>query len=83
MPDANRALRVEDDARLSGDAVIEEHAVLAASIFGDQPPGLVATDAHVSRRDVRVVDDHVIVVAAADARLVANDAQARRDLAVT
>jgi hypothetical protein len=36
-----------------------------------------------SRRDVGVVDDHVIVVAAADARLFASDADARRDFAVT
>ncbi len=82
MPDANRTLRVEDKARLAGAAAIEEHAVLAASILGNQPPGLVAKDAHMSCRDVRVVDDHVIVVAAADARLFAGDAQARRDLAV-
>jgi hypothetical protein len=83
LADADRMRAVDNDARESVRAAIEEHTVGAAHVLGDELPCLVAKDAQVLCRDIGIVDDDVVVVAAADARLRTGDAEAGRYVAVT
>src|SRR4029079_18282755 len=57
-------------------------AVQRAQVLGDEPAILAACDTHVMGCHVRVVHHHVVVERPPDARGLAVDADARRDLAV-
>src|SRR5262249_34542295 len=76
VTDANRALAVEYDTLQSGPVAVEEHAVGAAGVFGDQPALIVAYDPHMVTRHVRIVDHHVVVVGTANAHLRSAQAEA-------
>src|SRR6185436_12679385 len=83
LPDTNRMLAVNDDAREPVAVAVEKRAVGAAQILGDELPGLVAKHAQMLRGDVGIVDDDVVVIAAADARLRSGDPETRGNIAVT
>ncbi len=80
--DPQRPVAGNDDARLAPQVVVEVQAVGAAQILGDERPVGSAGHAQVLRGDVGIVDDHVVVVGAADADVVALAAVARDDVAV-
>ncbi len=83
LADAERLLAVNDDARQPALAAIEENAIGAAHVLGDELPGLVAKDAQVARGNIGIVDDDVVVIAAADTCFRTGDAKAGRYFAVT
>src|SRR5439155_12930801 len=68
VPDAKRAIAVQYQARRPL-AALGVEAVGAAQILGDERARGVAEDAEVLRRDVGIVDQHVIRIGAADADL--------------
>src|ERR1700676_615025 len=81
MADPDRAVPVDDDPGQPALVAIEEHAIGATEIFGDQPSGL-ADDPHMADRHKGIVDHHVILVAAADLYLRADEAETGRHVAV-
>lgn len=83
MADADRHIAVDDDAGLSVLAAVEVKAVGAAEILDHEVPVLIVKHLDVPRRHVGIVEDDVVVVAAADAELARVDAEAPGDVAVT
>jgi hypothetical protein len=74
---------VNDDAREPRAAAVKKRAVGAAEILGNELAGLVAKDPQVLRGDIGIVDDDVVAIAAADARLRSIDPKTRGNIAVT
>ena len=74
---------IEFDPREPLAAAVKKRAVGAAEILGNELPGLVAKDLQMLCRDIGVVDDDVVVIAAADARLRSSDPETRGNIAVT
>ena len=83
LADTNRMFAVNDDAREPVAAAVEKRAVGAAQILGNELPGLVAKDAQMLCGDIGIVDDDVVVIAAADPRLRSGDPETRGNIAVT
>jgi len=64
---------VDDQAGEPVPAAIQEGAVGAPEIFRDELPRLVAKDAQMPRGDIGIIDDDVVIVAAADPHFRAGD----------
>src|SRR5262249_51832616 len=83
LADADRLLAIQEDARKPGLAAIEEGAIRAAEILGNQTPVVLAEHTQVPRGDIGIVDDDVIVIAAADADFWTGKAVPACDVAMT
>ena len=79
--DPQRTVAIDNDARLRAPIALVQ-SIRATQILGDEPAVVAAKDAQMPRRDRGVVDDHVVVVGAADPRLSALAAVPRDDVAV-
>jgi hypothetical protein len=85
LADADRHVAVDDNARQPAPlavVAVEIHAVGAADILGHELTGLVVKHPDMPCRHIGIVDDDVVVIAAADAELAGVDPDARRDVPV-
>jgi hypothetical protein len=82
LADTNWVFAVNNDARDPVAAAVDKRAVGAAQILGNELPGLVAKDAQMLGGDIGIVDDDVVVISAADARLRNGDPETRGNIAV-
>ena len=82
LADPDRVLAVDDDARGAALAAVQIGAVDASHVFGGKLARLVAKHAQMVGSDIGIVDNDIVVVAAADACFSSRDPESRRDVAL-
>src|SRR6185437_1975767 len=83
LADPDRPSPVDYEARHVARAAVEESPVDAAKVLGDELSGLVAEHPQMMGGNIGIVDDHVILVTAANAGHLARDTHAGSDVAMT
>ncbi len=82
LADAKNMTAIEHDPRLALIAAIGEQTVGAVEILGDPQTAGIAEDAQMARRDVGIVEHHIIVVSPPDAEFTAGQPMTRDHVAM-